>query len=133
MDDSDLLFRTVMVENYKDLKKSQSLMNLFNSDSFPPFTFRKNLALLCQDKYLVRCSHEVCNKNNLWFYFTTGTPFFPTLVTIPQSETPPAPPSSSPWSLAPSRYIHTCIHTYIHIHIHIYILIVLPLCESSSY
>ncbi len=42
-----------MLEKYKDLKKSQLPMNLLISDSFPPFTFQKNVALLHQDRKVV--------------------------------------------------------------------------------
>ena len=83
---ADLL--EVMLEKSKNLKKSQLPMNLLISDSCPPFTFPKNVALLCQDRggdrprltYLVSrhnqvqnpqhtplfiYPHEVCNKKNL--------------------------------------------------------------------
>ena len=35
------LYLEVMLENYKDLKKSQLPMNLLNSDSLTPFHFPK--------------------------------------------------------------------------------------------
>jgi hypothetical protein len=83
------LYLEVMLENYKDLKKSQLPTNLLISESFPPFTFQKKrgttvsgqkggarprLAYLVSRRNQVQSpkhsplfiySHEVCNKKNL--------------------------------------------------------------------
>ena len=115
------LYLEVILENYKDLKKSQSPMNLFNSDSLTPFHFPKKklhcfsmterwckttrLAYLASRRSQVQSpqhsplfiySHEVCNKKNLWFYIYDRNFILSHAVHHPsERDTPPAPPSSS--------------------------------------
>jgi len=114
------LYLEVMLENYKDLKKSQLPTNLLISESFPPFTFQKKrgttvpgqkggarprLAYLVSRRNQVQSpqhsplfiySHEVCNKKNLWFYIYDRNFILSHAVHHPsERDTPPDPPSSS--------------------------------------
>ena len=111
------LYLEVILENYKDLKKSQSPMNLFNSDSLTPFHFPKKklhcfsmterwckttrLAYLASRRSQVQSpqhsplfiySHEVCNKNNLWFYIYDRNSSFPRCSPSLRACHPPLPP-----------------------------------------
>jgi hypothetical protein len=120
------LYLEVILENYKDLKKSQSPMNLFNSDSLTPFHFPKKklhcfsmterwckttrLAYLASRRSQVQSpqhsplfiySHEVCNKNNLWFYIYDRNSSFPRCSPPLRACHPPPvrPQATSVWGL----------------------------------